>query len=195
MKIRTSRQILPPEKLADFCAFPLELPKTVQDLIHIGRRDGNLIQIGGLTAADPLVGPCDPTPHPGLTERIADRTLRNTRFNGQCGMGRETALATEVGQQRLIDTPLMRRNPTKLHKSFKKDFNAEEGKHIIPTHDGRVILCQAWLSGVGTAANRPAHHAMDDSYTILIFRNLVNLLMDHLKFHRILYTKKRSNPS
>lgn len=75
MKIGTSRQILPPEKLADFCTFPLELPKTVQDLIHIGRRDGDLILIGGLTTADPLVGPCDPAPHSGLTERIADRPL------------------------------------------------------------------------------------------------------------------------
>lgn len=37
MKIGTPRQILPPEKLADFCAFPLELTQTVQDLIHIGR--------------------------------------------------------------------------------------------------------------------------------------------------------------
>lgn len=75
IKIGTSRQILPPEKMADFCALPLELTETVQNLIHISRRDSDLIQVGGLTAADPLVGPCDPTPHPGLTERIADRTL------------------------------------------------------------------------------------------------------------------------
>lgn len=77
-------------------------------------------------------------------------------------MGRETALAAEVGQQRLIDTPLMRRNPAKLHKSFKKGFKAEGRKHIIPAHDGRVIFCLAWLSGVGSVTSAPAHHAMDD---------------------------------
>lgn len=71
-------------------------------------------------------------------------------------------------------------DPAKLHKSFKKGFKAERGKHIIPAHDGRVIFALAWLSGVGTAANRPAHHAMDDWKRVLLYQSCV-------KFFRTFY--------
>lgn len=79
----------------------------------------------------------------------------------------------------------MRRNPAKLHKSFKKGFKAEEGKHIIPTHDGRVIFALAWLSGVGSVTSAPAHHAMDDEKRILLYHLSVKKIFHFLYYEQL----------
>lgn len=77
IKIGTPRQHLPPEEGADFCRFLLELPQTVQNIIHVFCGERHTVSVGSLAASYPLIRPVDPPPHAPLSQGVANGTLRH----------------------------------------------------------------------------------------------------------------------